>query len=77
MGVFVEGFSTSGGGVRLSCGREPDDVSKCRRPGLDRGLPRDVAPPLRGLDYARPAVTLAPAFSFLGDAAFQSATERL
>jgi hypothetical protein len=51
-----------------------DDVSKSRR-WSSTGLPRDL--PFEGLDYARSAVTLAPAFSLLGDAAFQSATERL
>jgi len=38
-------------------------------------LPRDL--PFEALIYARPAVTLAPAFCFLGDAAFQSATDHL
>jgi hypothetical protein len=51
-----------------------DDVSKSRRLEL-AGLPRDV--PFEGLDYARSGVTLAPAFCLLGEAAFQSATERL
>jgi hypothetical protein len=69
-------FSMSARGVRLCCAREPDDVSKSSRPGLDRGLPREVGP-LEGPDYARPAVTLAPDFSFfLGDVTCQSATER-
>ena len=75
VGGCSSGFSTSARGVRLCGGREPDDVSKSRRLGLDRGLPRDL--PFEGLDYARPAVTLAPAFSFLGDVACQSAIERL
>jgi hypothetical protein len=49
-----------------------DAVSKCRRLGL-AGLPRDL--PLEGLlNYARPAVTLAPPPFVLGLDACQSRT---
>jgi len=67
-------LSTSACGVRLCGGREP---MTCRGAGVwgSQGLPRDL--PFEGLYYARPAVTLAPAFLVLGLAACQSATERL
>ena len=65
-------------GVRLLVGASP---MTCQRAGV-RGLTvacRVTLPPLEGaFGYARPAVALAPAFSFfLGDVACQSATERL
>ena len=65
--------STSGGCVRLLCGREP---MTCRSAGVLGlvGLPRDL--PFEGLDYARPGVTLAPAFCLLGAVACQSRTVR-
>jgi hypothetical protein len=53
----------------LCCGREP---MTCQRAGdwSSTGLPRDL--PFEGFDYARSAVTLAPAAFFLGPAACQS-----
>ena len=64
------------GGLGCVVGASP---MTCQRAGV-RGLTvacRVTLPPWRGLDYARPAVTLAPAFSCLGLVACQSATERL
>ena len=64
--VFVGGCRRRG--VALGCvWARADDVSKCRRRG-STGLPRDL--PFEGFDYARPAVTLAPAFSFAGAVAW-------
>ena len=62
--------------VSLLVGASPMTCQRAGVWGLTVALPRDVAPVGGAFGYARPAVTLAPAF-LLGDAAFQSAIERL
>ena len=73
--VFAEGgLSTSGCGVRLCCGREP---MTCRSAGVWGSRACRATCPSRALLCAPRCHELAPALSFLGDAACQSATERL